>query len=479
MNPTNQSDPNFDGFDIEDLDEAVTHAEQALTALSGCSLFVTGGTGFIGQWLLAVLARGNATKRLGISITVLTRSISGFVARCPQLASDPTIRYAEGDVRLFEFPKGRFTHVVHAATDTRVAADRQPLKLIDTIVNGTRRVLEFSLAVGAERVLLVSSGAIYGPQPADIPALSEDYTGACPTSDRRSVYGQAKRLAEQLGTVFHSEHGSEVVTGRLFALVGPGMPLDAHFAIGNFISDAVAGRELVVSGDGTPLRSYLYAGDLAAWLLRLLVAGRPGTAYNVGSDQAHSIADIAARVAQVVPGADGYAVKGSAQEGGFRCRYIPAIGRARVELGLEVWTPLDEAIRRTAQWAARRRVQPDAELVPKYHDEVTAPAGKLAFVIDVDGVVARLTPDNNYALATPLSAMIAQINRLYDRGHRIILYTARGSATGIDWSTLTRQQLQDWGVKYHEVRFGKPAADFYVDDRALSVAELRMIDVVS
>jgi hypothetical protein len=137
MNPANQPGPTICGFDIEDLDEAVIHTEPSLAALSGGSLFVTGGTGFIGQWLLTVLARANATRELGLSITVLTRSIASFAARCPQLASDPAVRCAEGDVRVFEFSKGRFTHVIYAATETSVAADRQALKLIDTIVNGT------------------------------------------------------------------------------------------------------------------------------------------------------------------------------------------------------------------------------------------------------------------------------------------------------------------------------------------------------
>ena len=104
MNPANQSDPTFCGFEIEDLDEAVIHAEPSFAALSGGSLFVTGGTGFIGQWLLAVLVRANATRKLGLSITILTRSIAGFSARCPQLASDPAVRCAEGDFCVFEGP---------------------------------------------------------------------------------------------------------------------------------------------------------------------------------------------------------------------------------------------------------------------------------------------------------------------------------------------------------------------------------------
>ena len=148
--------------------------------------------------------------------------------------------------------------------------------------------------------------------------------------------------------------GLDVVIARLFAFVGPGMPLDTHFAIGNFIRDAVAGREIAVTSDGTPVRSYLYASDLAAWLLRLLTAGGAGRVYNVGSDAAISLAELAALVARTVPGAQGYAVKGVPDANAFHARYVPAIARAREEVGADVWTPLDEAIARTAEWAKRQ-----------------------------------------------------------------------------------------------------------------------------
>ena len=81
-------------------------------------------------------------------------------------------------------------------------------------------------------------------------------------------------------------------------------------------------------------------------------------------------------------------------------------------------------------------------------------------------------PGNDYAEAEPLTATIAAINKLHAKGHRIVMFTARGSATGLDWSTVTRAQLDRWGLRYHDLKFGKPAADFYVDDRLLSIAAL-------
>jgi CMP-N-acetylneuraminic acid synthetase len=100
------------------------------------------------------------------------------------------------------------------------------------------------------------------------------------------------------------------------------------------------------------------------------------------------------------------------------------------------------------------------------------PTGQ-TFAFDLDGVIATLTTDNDYNRSAPYAPAIALVNRLHAAGNRIVVYTARGSQTGRDWQSLTRAQLERWGVRYHEVRFGKPAADYYVDDRMLSLAALQ------
>jgi CMP-N,N'-diacetyllegionaminic acid synthase len=108
--------------------------------------------------------------------------------------------------------------------------------------------------------------------------------------------------------------------------------------------------------------------------------------------------------------------------------------------------------------------------------ERLAPAGGpprgLTFAFDLDGVIATLVPDNDYAAAEPYAPAVALVNRLHEAGNRIVIYTARGSHTGLDWTETTRDQLRRWGVRYQDLRFGKPAADYYVDDRMMSLATL-------
>ncbi len=91
------------------------------------------------------------------------------------------------------------------------------------------------------------------------------------------------------------------------------------------------------------------------------------------------------------------------------------------------------------------------------------------FCIDIDGVIATTAKDLQYDRAEPIRETIETINILYDRGHHITLFTARGTVTKIDWRETTEGQLSDWGVRYHELRFGKPAADYYIDDRMLTL----------
>ena len=102
---------------------------------------------------------------------------------------------------------------------------------------------------------------------------------------------------------------------------------------------------------------------------------------------------------------------------------------------------------------------------------VTLPKGK-TFVIDVDGVIAQLSPNNDYTKSEPIEENIEKINQLFDAGNEIIMFTARGYKTGIDWTEVTKKQFKKWGLKYHELKFGKPAADYYIDDKLININNL-------
>ncbi len=215
-------------------------------------------------------------------------------------------------------------------------------------------MLEFARACGAAEFLYLSSGAVYGPQPEGLERIAESYGGAPDPSDPASAYGVAKRRAEDLCTLALAQHGTKIKVARLFAFVGEDLPLDSHFAIGNFIRDALARGAIEVKGDGSPVRSYLYQGDLALWLLEILQRAQAGSVYNIGSDQAVSMAQLASLVAGVVRPGTTVNIGKSRPDFAGRLRYVPAIDKAREELGLVPRVPLAEAIRRTAAFHGPR-----------------------------------------------------------------------------------------------------------------------------
>jgi dTDP-D-glucose 4,6-dehydratase len=149
-----------------DLDHVLIHTQPLWDEMRGQRLFITGGTGFFGCWLLESLAWANAKLDLNASAVVLTRDPAAFAVKAPHLAAHPAFRFHRGDVRHFEFPDGQFPCVIHAATEASAKLNAEdPLTMFDTVVEGTRRTLEFARLHGAKRFLLASSGAVYGRQP--------------------------------------------------------------------------------------------------------------------------------------------------------------------------------------------------------------------------------------------------------------------------------------------------------------------------
>jgi dTDP-glucose 4,6-dehydratase/UDP-glucose 4-epimerase len=277
------------------------------------------------------------------------------------LTNAPGIVLHAGNILDFSFPSGHFSHVLHAATTSaqETSAGEPPLAKFDMLVGGTRRVLEFAKACGALNLLFTSSG-VASEQAPDGGLIRENHSGAPATTDPATALGQGKRAAEFLCACYGEQYGWNTSIARCFSFVGPYMPLDLQYAIGNFIRAALSNRPIVVKGDGTPVRSYLYTGDLVVWLLTLLVReGRPRI-YNVGSDQGISIGNLAALVRDELNPALEVHILGQAGlsvGNPLRNYYVPNIDRARAELALDVWTNPSNALRLTAAHESARELQ--------------------------------------------------------------------------------------------------------------------------
>lgn len=266
--------------------------------------------------------------------TILSRSPAAFIKRYPTLAKQRGVKFRQGDVRSFDFGSEKYDAVIHAATEAVTTISDE--EMTSVVVEGTRHVIDFAKACGAKKLMLTSSGAVYGPQ---ISAVSED--APC---NPITAYGKGKLIAEEMCAA----SGLHTLLPRCFAFVGPYLNRSIHFAIGNFIQNCLDGVPIVINGDGTPYRSYLYADDLVEWLFAILERGESGRPYNVGSGVGLSIVELAQTVRSALGTTNPIEILGS-PTGSPPSVYVPDISRAQQDLELHVSVSLEEAICRTVK----------------------------------------------------------------------------------------------------------------------------------
>ncbi len=315
--------------------------------LAGSHIFITGGTGFFGIWLLESIAAANDTLGVGVGATVLSRDPGPFLARMPHLASRNEFAWLCGHPANFSYPDTTHDYIVHLATATSAhLGQTNPIEMLHTKLASIRHVLGYAHRAGVRRMLVTSSGAVYGPQPPELSHIPETYTGAPAPLNPASAYGTGKRLVEQICALTPEV---DTVIARCFSFIGPHLPLDARFAAGNFLRDALAGGPIVVRGDGSAVRSYLHAADLTIWLLTMLVRGKARRAYNLGGDSPVTIGELA-RLAADCGGKQATVTLTESRTAAPISIYVPDVARAAAEFGLSPTIDLKEAISRTMGW---------------------------------------------------------------------------------------------------------------------------------
>lgn len=338
----------------QDLEDLRLHCGFARRALSGRTWLITGGTGFFGKWLSQALCelQGEGSDH---RLVLWTRSKSASLAACPWLEGRREVTWHEGDIRSPLPLTLEFDGVIHGATAASSALNEgHPREMFDVIVEGTNNVIAEARKRAVKDLLFISSGGIYGKQPSNLTHIPEDFTGGHSPMTAGAAYGIGKTTAEFMTACYGRELGARVVVARCFAFVGPYLPLDTHFAIGNFMRDVLQGTDIRIGGDGTPYRSFLYGTDLVEWLLKILVDGRSAVPYHVGSERDLPLADLARIVSEV-----GFEVTGKSSNvtiaqkavaGQPPPRYVPSTMKTRTELHLEERVSLTDAIARTLRW---------------------------------------------------------------------------------------------------------------------------------
>lgn len=334
----------------EDIGDVLDQLSDEWVFFKNARIFITGGTGFIGKWLLNVLSEANDRYGLNLSVDILSRNPDAFVRSCPELLKKIQINLIAGNVLDLKAGSKNYDIVIHAATDASADLnENNPIAMFDTVVSGTQRLLEFCREVCVGPVLFMSSGAVYGQQPWELENVPEAWRGGPDCLDARATYAEAKRAAEMLCAIYVKQYGVDIKVARIFALLGPYISLDIHFAAGNFIKNAMEGSLVSVNSSGRAVRSYLYASDLVVWLLKVLVRGRRGVPYNIGSDCGISIKDLAMKTSELL--SDGkFEVLGKDDIGWNPGRYVPDVSLIKSELNVSETVSLEQSIIRTATW---------------------------------------------------------------------------------------------------------------------------------
>ena len=334
----------------EDLDHVLIHTRQLWIDYfpNGSTLLITGGTGFFGKWLVETFLHINNKLQLNGKLIVLSRDPKRFKTEYPQF-NTPTIQFIKGDIRSFNFPEEKIDYIVHTAAEASTSLNLDhPLEMYDTIVAGAQNILELARQKNVKAILHTSSGAVYGKQPSELTHISESYTGCPDIYDTNAAYGEGKRVAEMLSSFYFKNYSVSSKIARCFAFVGPYLPLDAHFAIGNFIKNTLKQEDIIIKGDGTPYRSYMYASDLSIWLWTILFKAKPCKPYNVGSEEAIMLNDLAKSLSSFnersqIEIHQSAMIKNST-------RYVPSTQRAQTELGLQQLLCLKESLLKTLKY---------------------------------------------------------------------------------------------------------------------------------
>jgi len=335
---------------VEDLEHIYQNTQDIWESFRGKSIFLTGGTGFFGKWLLESFIYVNNKLELNAKITTLTRNPEAFLKEYPFYKEHTSsVHFVKGDILIYDFNLDqKFQYIIHAATAASDSLNKNnPLLMMDTITLGTRKVLDFAITQPIEGFLFISSGAVYGKQPYDISKIQESDSFKIDINNSNAAYSEGKRIAELYCSTYFEKYNLPVKIARCFAFVGPYLPLDTHFAIGNFINNVIKNEDIVIMGDGSNTRSYMYASDLSIAIWKILLIGNNNKPYNVGLDTAYTLKEIALILkknyrnnVQIL----------NINKDLPKNVYVPNINTLINELGIKHFVQIEEAIQKTIKF---------------------------------------------------------------------------------------------------------------------------------
>lgn len=349
-----------------DLKMICDRASDEFTEMSGADLCIVGGGGFLGHYLVqAALAWNHLEAGAPIHVTLADSWARGVPRWVNAIASNQHLTITTLDVTdpiPSEFPSGGW--LVHAASIASPTYYRQrPIETMDANVGGLRNLLDHVIenrGTGADLcgLLFFSTSEIYGdPPPDDIPT-SETFRGNVSCTGPRACYDESKRYGETLCVNFAAQYDLPVKIVRPFNNYGPGLAIDDRRVIPDFARNILNGDDIVMLSSGSPTRTFCYVADAVVGYFKVLVRGRSGEPYNIGTETPEiSMLELAERMAAIARtdlNYRGTVVHGASEDPAYLVdnpdRRCPNIAKARAELGYKPVVSIDEGLRRSLCW---------------------------------------------------------------------------------------------------------------------------------
>ena len=328
------------------------HLQRLLAAferLDGSRILLTGGSGFVGKWMLqtAKIAQENSANK--IEILVPTRRLSAHHVQSAIAIGCPNVSWVEGDFLNSALDLGHIDIIIHAATPASAQLNTEnPAEMLRINVEAMESVLRY--ASDNKPLLFTSSGAIYGTQPQSVSHIAEGEFEPEPPTNQLNAYAQGKQIAEKLCREAGRSGQCSPIIARLFAFGGEYLPRDTHFAIGNFIQNVLDRQPIAIQGDGQARRSYLYGADMATWLWCAIAhsGGKNTGPFHIGSEHSVSILELAQTVATVSGEVLNYipeiTIAKAIDTSEPIHQYVPANSGTRKALQVSEWTSLEDCI---------------------------------------------------------------------------------------------------------------------------------------
>ena len=339
---------NFNESLNDDFIEILSRTEKIWKKSKKKIFLLTGCTGFFGYWLVRSFIEANKKYNLNIKLFILTRNKNNLINK---LLKDKIINFIIGDIRNFSYPKNKIDYIIHGATTSALETfnKQNPLEKISIIVDGTKNILNLTKKKNCKKFLYISSGSVYGKEFKLRKKMRESDVGNLNHIDPNhdlSVLGQSKKMAETLVSIYSKSNNISSSIARCFTFVGPLLPLDIHYAIGNFLKNKVSNKNILINSKGESIRSFMYMTDLTVWLLSILFFGKNGDTYNVGSDKGVSIKKLAKMINNLEKNNSKIRIK-KIKSLTDKNSYIPSISKSKKKLNLKIKHNLKESLKKT------------------------------------------------------------------------------------------------------------------------------------